>query len=65
VQRCEYVGITGNQQNILVRTKILNPHPTLQATSRPLEIMLPVAVDLFHSNGTGASLTTGLEYGME
>ena len=39
------MGVTGNQWNILVRTKILNHHPALQATSKPLEILLPAAVD--------------------
>ena len=51
---------------LLVHTKVLNPHPALQATSNSLEILLPAAVDLlFHRNETGVSLTTGLEDGME
>ena len=68
MQSCEWVGVTGNQRNIylFIRIKVLNPHPALQATSKSLEILLPAAVDLlFHRNETGASLTTGLEYGME
>ena len=63
MQRC---GVTENQRNILVHTKLLNPHPALQATSKSLEILLPAhaAVDLlFHINETEqASLTTRLEY---
>ena len=54
------IGVTGNQQKILVRTTILNPHPALQVTSKPLEILLPAAV----ITQMGVS-TTGLEYGME
>ena len=65
MQRCEEVGVTENQRNMLVHMKILNPHPALQATSKSLEILLPAAVDLlFHSN-RGVSLTNELEYGME
>ena len=46
-----------NQRNIFVHTKILNPHPALQATTKSLEILLPAAVDLlFHSNETEGRL---------
>ena len=40
-------GVTGNQWNILVCTKLLNPHPqlaTLQAASNCLEILMPTVV---------------------
>ena len=47
--------------------KMLNPHPALRATSKSLEILLPVHAAgelLFHINETEqASLTTRLEYG--
>ena len=57
MQKCEQVTVTGNQQNILIRMKILNPHPALQATSKPLEILLPATVDLlFHSDDTEGHL---------
>ena len=39
-RQCRDVGVTENQQNILVHTKLLNPHPDLQATSKFLEILL-------------------------
>ena len=68
-RQCRVVNELESQETnkiyLFIRIKVLNPHPALQATSKSLEILLPAAVDLlFHRNETGASLTTGLEYGM-
>ena len=63
MQRCKLESQETNEIiiYILVHMKMLNPHPALHATSKSLEILLPVhaAVDLlFHINETEqASLT--------